>query len=119
MDDLSSRPTSKEGNTALQYEGFVLDFNERAYVFSKCHAINRLRQLLEKSSETNTNGSMDVCGSKPNYKVGNTAIQTERFVLGFEKRAYVLNLCRAVNHPLKPDPKTDIIQEACRSDIRS
>uniref|UniRef100_A0A7E4VSW7 Uncharacterized protein n=1 Tax=Panagrellus redivivus TaxID=6233 RepID=A0A7E4VSW7_PANRE len=41
MDNLGSKPNSVEANTALQNDGIVHNFDERAYVFSTCHAINR------------------------------------------------------------------------------
>uniref|UniRef100_A0A7E4VTT8 Transposase n=1 Tax=Panagrellus redivivus TaxID=6233 RepID=A0A7E4VTT8_PANRE len=44
---------------------------------------------------------MDTSDSNPNASEDHTAQQYEGFVHIFEKRAYVLNACRAINRPLK------------------
>uniref|UniRef100_A0A7E4ZSX6 Str_synth domain-containing protein n=1 Tax=Panagrellus redivivus TaxID=6233 RepID=A0A7E4ZSX6_PANRE len=41
LDILGLKHISKEGNTALRYEGFVGDFEDRAYVFDPCGASSR------------------------------------------------------------------------------
>uniref|UniRef100_A0A7E4UVT0 Cytochrome c domain-containing protein n=1 Tax=Panagrellus redivivus TaxID=6233 RepID=A0A7E4UVT0_PANRE len=51
MDNVGSKCNSKEGNTALQYEGFVHDFEEDAYVYSTRRAIKHPLQLVPKRTE--------------------------------------------------------------------
>uniref|UniRef100_A0A7E4UTG9 Uncharacterized protein n=1 Tax=Panagrellus redivivus TaxID=6233 RepID=A0A7E4UTG9_PANRE len=79
MDRSGSKRNSKERRTAVQYEGFVLDFKECACYCSPCRAINRSGYLLEKSYQTKTAVSMDISGSKPNSKVKQTECDFPRF----------------------------------------